>query len=200
MTIPDKMPFLDLGPDIRALRDDLLEAVARVIDSHRFILGPEVRRFEEEAASYLGVRHTVGVNSGTDALVIGLRSLGIGAGDEVITSPFTFFATAEAIMNVGARPVFADIDLRHISTFDAASVEGRLTASTRALLPVHLFGLPADWAHSQRWRTAMGWSFWRMLPKHSALATGRAGSVISAPRPRSPSSPRRTSGGSVTVG
>ena len=99
--------------------------------------------FEREAASWLGVKHVVGLNSGTDALVIALRALGVGPGDEVITTPFSFFATAEAISNVGAMPVFVDVDEQTMN-LDVAAVEAALTPRTKAIMPVHLFGRPVD--------------------------------------------------------
>lgn len=107
-----RIPILDLTPEVEALWDELMAAITRVLRSGQFILGPEVEAFEREVAEYLGVKHAIGLNSGTDALVIGLRALGIGPGDEVITTPFTFFATAEAISLAGATPVFVDIDPR----------------------------------------------------------------------------------------
>src|SRR5512132_2359459 len=105
-----EIPLLDLQPEIDAHWNELLTAVKDVLRSGRFILGPNVEAFEAEIASYVGVRHAIGVNSGTDALILSLRSLGIGPGDEVITTPFTFFATPESISHVGAKPVFVDID------------------------------------------------------------------------------------------
>lgn len=139
----DSIPLLDLSPEIEAIGDEIKAAISRVVDSGRFILGPEVEAFEEEVAHYLGVKHAVGVNSGTDALVIGLRALGIGPGDEVITTPFTFFATAEAISIIGATPVFVDIDPVSYN-IDPALIESAITPQTRAVLPVHLFGRPAN--------------------------------------------------------
>jgi dTDP-4-amino-4,6-dideoxygalactose transaminase len=137
------VPFLDITRELDLLRGPLLAAMERVLAGGRFILGPEVRAFEAEAAETLGVRHAIGVNSGTDALVISLRALGVGPGDEVITSPFTFISTAEAISLVGARPIFADI---RPGTFnlDPEQVVARISAHTKALLPVHLYGQPAD--------------------------------------------------------
>jgi dTDP-4-amino-4,6-dideoxygalactose transaminase len=143
MTTQTPIPVLDLRPQLDALWEDVNQAVQRVLRSAHFILGPEVRAFEQEAASHLGARHAVGCNSGTDALFIALRALGIGPGDEVITSPFTFFATAEAISHVGATPVFADVDPESMN-LDPAQVERAITPRTRAILPVHLFGRPCD--------------------------------------------------------
>ena len=137
------IPTLDLKPQLNALRPEIDAAIARVLNSGIFILGPEVEAFEKEAARYLGVKHAVGINSGTDALVIGLRALGIGPGDEVITTPFSFFATAESISIVGAKPVFVDVDE---ATFNINPdlIEAAISKRTKAIMPVHLFGLPAD--------------------------------------------------------
>lgn len=137
------IPVLDLGPETAEVGPALLAAWNRVLASGQFILGPEVAAFEEEVAAKLGVRHAVGLNSGTDALVIALRAMGIGPGDEVVTSPFTFFATAESISALGATPVFADID-RETFNLTPDLVERALTPQTRAILPVHLFGHAAD--------------------------------------------------------
>lgn len=139
------IPLLDLEPEIDRLWGDLNEAIQRVLRSGQFILGPEVRAFEEEVANYLGVQHAIGVNSGTDALVIGLRALGVEPGNEVITTPFTFFATAEAISQVGAIPVFVDIE-PHSFNIDPGKIEAAITDQTKAILPVHLFGAPAAMA------------------------------------------------------
>lgn len=138
-----RIPALDLTPEIQALWDELMAAIQGVLKSGQFIMGPNVKAFEEEVASYLGVKHTIGVNSGTDALVIGLRAAGIGPGDEVITTPFTFFATAEAISRVGATPVFVDIDERTFN-INPELIEPAITPQTRAILPVHLYGQAAD--------------------------------------------------------
>src|SRR4029077_12342736 len=124
------------------LLEELKERFADVLDSGRFILGPNVRAFEEEAAAYLGLSHAVGVANGTDALVIVLDALGVGEGDEVICPAFTFFATAEAIARRGAIPVFAEIDPQSMNV-DPADVERRITPKTKAIMPVHLFGRPA---------------------------------------------------------
>src|SRR5580658_485289 len=138
-----KIPALDLTPEIDLLWNDIQAAIAEVMRSGQFILGPQVRSFEEEMARVLAVKHAVACNSGTDALVIGLRALGIGAGDEVITTPFTFYATAEAISLVGAVPVFVDIEPRTFN-IDPARIPEVLTPRTKAIVPVHLFGHAAD--------------------------------------------------------
>lgn len=137
------IPILDLSPETDALWDELNAAFQRVLRSGQFVMGPEVEAFEAEAAEYLGVRHAVGVNSGTDALVIALRALGVGSGDEVITTPFSFFATAESIESVGARPVFVDIEEGSFN-IDPEAVAEAVGPKTRALLPVHLYGRPAN--------------------------------------------------------
>jgi len=138
-----KVPLLDLAPQHLALRQDLLRAIEEVLDSQHFILGPAVERFEAACASYCRVPHALGVSSGTDALLLALMALGIGRGDEVITSSFSFFATAGSVVRLGARPVFVDIDPK---TFlcDLDQVEERIGPKTRALLPVHLFGQCVD--------------------------------------------------------
>lgn len=141
--VKDRIPILDLTPEVEELWDDLMAAITRVLRSGQFILGPEVEAFEREVAEYLGVKHAIGVNSGTDALVIGLRALGVGPGDEVITTPFTFFATAEAISLVGATPVFVDIDPRTFN-INPELIPPAITPRTKAILPVHLYGRPAE--------------------------------------------------------
>ena len=139
--VPDSIPILDLDPEISGLWDEITDALHRVLRSGQFVLGPEVAAFEEEVAAYLGVRHAVGLNSGTDALVIGLRALGVGPGDEVIVPPFTFFATAEAVSLLGATPVFVDVELDTYN-LDVTQVEAAVTEQTKAAIPVHLFGRP----------------------------------------------------------
>jgi dTDP-4-amino-4,6-dideoxygalactose transaminase len=137
------VPLLDLTAQYRQIADEVRDAVLGVIEEQRFILGPAVDRLEEQVARMLGVEHAVGCASGTDALLLSLRALGVRPGDEVVTSPFTFFATAGAIHNVGARPVFADI---RPDTFnlDPAAAGAAVTDRTRAFMPVHLFGQMAD--------------------------------------------------------
>src|SRR5690606_2889451 len=141
-TATKPIPILDLGPEIEANWDQLNEAFQRVLRSGQFIGGPEVTAFEQEAGAYLGAKHAVGVNSGTDALVIALRAVGVGVGDEVITTPFSFFASAESISNVGAKPVFVDVDEDTIN-IDPGLIEQAITPRTKAIMPVHLYGRPA---------------------------------------------------------
>jgi len=137
------IPMLDLGPEIAELREELLTAFTRVLDSKQFALGPELQAFEQEAAEWLGAKHAIGVNSGTDALIISLRALGIGKGDEVITTPFTFFATASSIRHTGATPVFVDIEYDSFN-INPELIEEAITPRTRAIMPVHLYGRPAN--------------------------------------------------------
>lgn len=145
MSTQTRIPSLDLAGPVEALWPELMGAVQKVLRSTHYIMGPEVQAFEAEAARYLGARHAVTCNSGTDALVLSLRALGIGPGDEVITTPFTFFATPEAISNVGARPVFVDIDPGTFN-LDPRRIDAAVTPRTRAIIPVHLFGRPCDMA------------------------------------------------------
>lgn len=143
MTTGIKIPILDLKPEVNELRADIHAAIDRVLDRTDFIMGEDVHLFEQEIAEYLGVKHAIGVNSGTDALVISLRALGIGFGDEVITTPFTFFATAESISMVGAKPVFVDIDPQTFN-MNPELIESAITENTKAVMPVHLYGNPVD--------------------------------------------------------
>ncbi|HSL21770.1 MAG TPA: DegT/DnrJ/EryC1/StrS family aminotransferase [Vicinamibacterales bacterium] len=138
-----RVPLLDLSAQNGPLRDETMAALARVVDSQRFIGGPEIEELERELASLIGARHAIGVSSGTDALLVALMALEIGPGDEVITPTFSFFATAGSVIRVGATPKLVDIDP---VTFNAnvAAVERAITPRTRAIIPVHLFGLCAD--------------------------------------------------------
>jgi dTDP-4-amino-4,6-dideoxygalactose transaminase len=139
------MEFFDLKKQYQNLKSEIDAAVLGVLESGVFIGGEEVEKFEKEAADFLGAKHAIGLNSGTDALFLALKSLEIGAGDEVITTPFTFFATAEAIAAVGAKPIFVDIDAKTFN-IDVSKIEAAITSKTKAIMPVHLFGQMADMA------------------------------------------------------
>jgi dTDP-4-amino-4,6-dideoxygalactose transaminase len=140
-----KVPLLDLKAQFAPLRTDVLDAITRVCDTQQFILGCEVEALERELETFLGIPHAVGVSSGTDALLAALMALDVGPGDEVVTTPFSFFATAGAIARLGARPVFVDID-RGTFNLDARAIAPVMTSKTKAILPVHLFGQSADLA------------------------------------------------------
>lgn len=140
---PPQFQYLDLKAQFQTIRKDVVEAIARVMESQHFILGSEVEQFESEIAAYLGARHAISCASGSDALVLAMMAADIGPGDEVITSPFTFVATAGSIARVGATPVFVDIDRDTFNILPSA-IEAAITPRTRAVIPVHLFGLPAD--------------------------------------------------------
>jgi len=138
-----KVPLLDLKAQYATIRDKVRPAVDAVMESQYFILGPEVEAFERELAAYVGAKHAIGCASGTDAILLALMALGVGPGDEVVTTPFTFFATAGSIARAGARPVFVDIEP---DTFNIAPalVRKAITPRTKAIMPVHLFGQCAD--------------------------------------------------------
>jgi dTDP-4-amino-4,6-dideoxygalactose transaminase len=137
-----EVPYFDLTAQYRDLRDEIREAIDRVCNKAAFALGEEVERFEHAFAEYCGVRHCIGLNSGTSALHLALLAAGIGSGDEVITTANTFIATAEAIIYTGATPVFADIE-PETANIDPAKIEKTITKRTRAIIPVHLYGRPA---------------------------------------------------------
>jgi dTDP-4-amino-4,6-dideoxygalactose transaminase len=137
------IPFVDLKAQYRSIKPEIDAAVARVFETGQFVLGDEVAAFEKEFAAACGAAHGVAVSSGTAALQLALIAAGVGAGDEVITVPFTFVATAASILYNGARPVFVDVDPRSF-TMDPARVEAAITPRTRAIMPVHLYGQPAD--------------------------------------------------------
>jgi dTDP-4-amino-4,6-dideoxygalactose transaminase len=137
------VPLLDLTEQYETIAEPMMDVVREIVESQRFILGAPVERLEREIAELLGVRHAIGCASGTDALLLSLRAFDVGAGDEVVTSPFTFFATAGAIHNVGATPVFADIDPATFN-LDPTAALAAVTDRTKAVVPVHLFGQMAD--------------------------------------------------------
>ncbi|WAM32938.1 DegT/DnrJ/EryC1/StrS family aminotransferase [Caldicellulosiruptor morganii] len=137
------IPLIDLKRQYTMLSHEIMHALDEVLQSGQYILGPKVLEFEKECSEYLNVKHCIGVGNGTDALVIALESLGIGNGDEVITTPFTFFATAEAIVRVGAKPVFVDIDPLSYN-INAEEIEKKITSKTKAIIPVHIFGQVCD--------------------------------------------------------
>jgi len=137
------IPMLDVKAQHEPINEEIKQALKDILDSGQFILGPNVRSFEQETASYYNVKHAVGLASGTDALFLCLKALGVKQGDEVITTPFTFIATAEAIAYVGANPVFIDID-RYTLNIDVSKIEEKITQKTKAIIVVHLFGQPAD--------------------------------------------------------
>lgn len=137
------MEFIDLKTQQLEIRDDIEANIRKVLDHGQYIMGPEVSELEEKLAEYVGVKHCIGVSSGTDALLIAMMALGIGYGDEVITTPFTFIATGEMIALLGAKPVFVDID-EHTYNIDPDKIEQAITAKTKAIMPVSLYGQCAD--------------------------------------------------------
>jgi len=137
------IPFIDLKAQYAALKPDINARIARVLDHGQYIMGPEVAELEQRLAAYTGARHCITVASGTEALLIGLMALGIGRGDEVITTAFTFAATAEVIVLLGAVPVFVDIE-PDTCNIDVAQIEAHITPRTKAIMPVSLYGQPAD--------------------------------------------------------
>jgi dTDP-4-amino-4,6-dideoxygalactose transaminase len=138
-----KVPLLDLRAQLATIREEIRAAVDKVLESGTYIMGPEVKEFEKEVAEYVGVKHAIGVGNGTDALLLTLDAMGIGPGDEVITTPFTFFATAETVSQLGATPVFVDIDPKTYN-IDVNQIREKITPRTKAIIPVHIFGQPAD--------------------------------------------------------
>jgi hypothetical protein len=181
------VPLFDTSAPLRPLREELRQAIERVLERERYILGPEVEAFEREFAAYCGAEHAVGVANGTDAITIALRAMGVGPGDEVVVPSFTFYASVEAIQPTGATPVFCDID-PHSYCVTAETVRAALTPRSKAVIAVHLFGNVAPVGEI----AALG------VPvlEDAAQAAGSR----SAPRPRSPSTPPRTSPASVTAG
>ncbi len=140
---PLKVPYLDLKVQYQSIKPEIDAAIAGVLDSCQFVLGAEVAAFEQEFAAYCGAAECIALNSGTSALHLALLAAGVGPGDEVITVPFTFVASVAAVIYAGARPVLVDIDPRSFN-MDPAAIEAAITPRTRAILPVHLYGQPAD--------------------------------------------------------
>jgi dTDP-4-amino-4,6-dideoxygalactose transaminase len=139
----EPLHFLDLGQQFEQIRGEVMQAVTKVLETQRFVLGPEVEQLEAEIANYVGCRFAVACASGTDALILALLAIDIRPGDEVITTPFTFVATASAIVRAGAHPVFIDIDLKTYN-LDPTKLAAAISSRTRAIIPVHLFGHTAE--------------------------------------------------------
>lgn len=152
---PEPVPFIDLVAQYQTIRDEVKQTVDEVFETQRFVLGEEVEQLEAEIADYCDARYAIGCASGTDALILSLMALGIGPGDEVITSPFTFFATAGAIHRVGARPKFVDIDPVTYN-LDPQQVEDAIDDKTKAIMPVHIFGQCAEME-----------TLWRLAVRHN---------------------------------
>jgi dTDP-4-amino-4,6-dideoxygalactose transaminase len=138
-----RIPLLDLQAQYQTIKEEINQAIQNVLDSSVYILGPEMKTLEKEIAAFCGTKEAVAVANGTDALVLTLKAFGIGPGDEVITTPFTFFASAETIAQVGATPVFVDIDPVTLN-LDITQLEGKITSKTKAIIPVHIFGQMVD--------------------------------------------------------
>src|SRR5256885_10653587 len=138
-----EIPLVDLKAQYATIRDEVRRAIDEVLESMQLTIGPNVKAFDQEFASFIGTRHSVGVGSGTDALQLAIRACGVSAGDEVITVSFTFFATVEAILYANARPILVDIDERTMM-MDPAAVAAAITPRTKAIIPVHLYGRTMD--------------------------------------------------------
>jgi dTDP-4-amino-4,6-dideoxygalactose transaminase len=172
-----RVPIVDLQAQYHALREEINAAIARVLESGRFILGENVQRLEEKVAAYCGARFGIGVASGTDALELSLAAVGIGAGDEVITTPFTFGATTEVIVRLGAKPVYVDIDPCTYN-IDVNAIEQAITPRTRALLPVDLFGQMTD--RHALWRIAQQYGLYLVNDSAQAIGARQNGIPVAA--------------------
>ena len=139
----EMVPMVDLKRQFQEIKEEIFQVMTKIFDSGQYILGPRVSEFEKKIADYYGVSEAVGVASGTDAIHLSINAFGIGEGDEVITTPFTFFATVEAILYAGAMPVFVDVDAATFN-IDTGQIETKITDKTKAILPVHLYGQMAD--------------------------------------------------------
>ncbi|HGE72424.1 TPA: transcriptional regulator, partial [Candidatus Poribacteria bacterium] len=137
------IPLVDLKAQYETIKDEINEAIKDVLDSQIFILGPKVKELEDKIAQYIGVKFGIGVSSGSDALLLALMAIDVGQGDEVITTPFTFFATAGSVSRLGAKPVFVDINIKTYN-IDPDLIESKITSKTKAIIPVHLYGQCAD--------------------------------------------------------
>lgn len=137
------IPLLDLTRQFKEIKTDIMNYLESVCDSQQFILGKEVEALESDICTFIGAKHSVGVTSGTDALIMGLKALGVGEGDEVITTPYSFFATASSIARVGAKPIFVDVE-KNSFNIDCSKIQSAITKKTKAIMPVHLFGQCAD--------------------------------------------------------
>jgi Predicted pyridoxal phosphate-dependent enzyme apparently involved in regulation of cell wall biogenesis len=138
-----KVPFCDLAIQHKKLRSEINSSIKRVINNSAFILGPEVASFEREFSNYLGVNHFIGTSNGTSALMVAMKALGIAINDEVILPAMSFYASAEAVAFIGAKPVFVDIDPLTFN-IDIRQIEKKITNKTKLILPVHLYGYPAN--------------------------------------------------------
>src|SRR5205823_12883622 len=138
-----EIPLVDLRAQSATIREDVRKAIGEVLDSMQLTIGPNVRAFDQEFATYIGTKHSIGVGSGTDALQLAIRACGVSGGDEVITVSHTFFATVEAILYANARPILVDIDERTMM-MDPAAVAAAITPRTKAIIPVHLYGRTMD--------------------------------------------------------
>ena len=165
-----RVPILDLKAQYVAIKDEVTRAISEVCESQAFALGPAVAEFEENVAAYCSSKHAIGVSSGTDALLVSLMALGVKPGDEVITTPFSFFSTAGCVIRVGARPVFVDVD-PDSGNIDPAGIEEKITEKTRAIIPVHLFGQMAPMK-----------AITEIAPKHNLAVIEDAAQAIGASR------------------